>query len=461
MFEATTYKERRWQLKKLMKSGLVILPGNNHVPFNYPSNEYKFRQDSSFLYYFGLDKEGLVGIIDIDNDKEIIFGNDLTVDDMVWTGPVPKLEERVKKVGLSESGTLAELDKFISEAVSKKRDIHFLPQYHFDSIHLLERLLGINHNFINKYASEDLIKAVVAQRSIKSDEEVAEIEKALDISYAMNSLAMQMTKPGIIEREVSGAIEGMALSMGEGISFPIIFSVHGETLHNHYHGNEMKDGDIAVLDSGAESLLHYASDITRTIPVSGKFTDKQKDIYSIVLKAQMDAINAIKPNVTYRSIHLLAAQRIVEGLSNLGIMKGDINDAVENGAHALFFPHGLGHMMGLDVHDMEGLGENFVGYSEEIQRSKKLGVSSLRFGKTLEPGFVLTVEPGIYFIPQLIEQWESENKLKDFINYDKVKEYLNFGGIRIEDDVYVDHTGNRVLGKPIPKEIVDVEKACS
>jgi Xaa-Pro aminopeptidase len=324
-----------------------------------------------------------------------------------------------------------------------------------------DQWLGINPTQVNAQSSQNLIRAVVQQRSIKSDEEVAEIEKALDISYLMNTLAMRASDVGILEREVYGAVEGLALAGGNGVSFPIIFSTHGETLHNHHHENIMHDGDLVLLDSGAESLLHYASDITRTFPVNGKFTQRQKDTYNIVLAAETTAIEAIKPNISYKEIHLNSAKVITNGLKDLGLMKGNVDDAVNEGAHALFFPHGLGHMLGLDVHDMEGLGEGFVGYDKETQRSDQFGLAYLRLAKKLHTGFVITVEPGIYFIPQLFKNWKSENKHADFINYDKVEEYLDFGGIRIEDDVLVTEDSNRVLGKsPIPKTVEDVEQAC-
>ena len=323
-------------------------------------------------------------------------------------------------------------------------------------------MTSVNQNAINNFTSPKLTKAVIEQRSVKSKEEVGEIEYALDIAFEMQTYAMRFTRPDIYERDIAGAIEGIALSMGKGLSFSSIFSVHGETLHNHSYENIMKKGQLVVNDSGAESLLHYASDITRTFPVDGKFTSKQKEIYEIVLKAQMDSIKAIKPGKKYKDIHLLAAKVIVKGLKEVGLMKGDVNQAVKEGAHALFFPHGLGHMMGLDVHDLEGLGENLVGYNKKITRSDQFGLAYLRLAKELEPGFVLTVEPGIYFIPQLIDMWKAENKFSQFINYNKLEEYRHFGGIRIEDDVLVEKTGNRVLGrKEIPKKITDVEEICN
>ncbi|MFH1198289.1 MAG: aminopeptidase P family protein [bacterium] len=461
MFSVQTYIERRKKLKELVKSGLILFPGNNEVPMNYAANTYHFRQDSNFLYYFGLDETGLAAVIDVDSDNDIIFGDDRPVEDVVWMGPLEPLKERAKLVGVNDTSPAEKLDAAIKYAQQRGRKIHFVPPYHADVTLQIESLTGIPHSEVNKNASQDLIKAIVSQRSIKSAEEISEIEKALDVSYEMYEMAMRLTKPGMVEREISGLLEGIALLKGNGISFPMIFSVRGETLHNHYHGNIMKDGELAVLDSGVESLLHYASDITRTFPVNGKFTSLQKGIYNIVLKANTESIKMIKPGLKYKEVHLNAAKITAEGMKELGFMKGNVDDAVSAGAHALFFPHGLGHMLGLDVHDMEGLGENFVGYDDETKRSEQFGLAYLRCARELKPGFVLTVEPGIYFIPQLIDNWKAENRHAEFINYDKVETMKGFGGIRIEDDVLITETGSRVLGKPIPKTIEEVETACN
>lgn len=461
MFNQKTYIQRREQLKKKIKNGLILFLGNNEAPMNYTDNTYRYRHDSTFLYYFGIDVPTLGALIDLDENKEIIFGNDFTVNDIVWMGPQPTIKQLAIKCGINNTQTLNDLESIIKKAVSQGRKIHFIPQYRYDNMLKMQSLLGIDANRINEYASPELIIAVAGQRSIKSSEEIKEIEKAVNIAYEMHVAAMRFTKPGMVEREIAGFIEGLSLSLGSGLSFPPIFSRHGETLHNHHYGNVLKDGDIAVNDSGAESTLHYASDITRTIPVSGKFTQKQKEIYQIVLDANMTAINSIKPGITYKSIHLKSAKVIAEGLKALGLMKGDINRAVKEGAHALFFPHGLGHLLGLDVHDMENLGEKYTGYNEEILRSTQFGLRSLRFAKPLVKGLVLTVEPGIYFIPQLIDQWKVENKFEEYINYQKVELYRTFGGIRIEDDILVTTSGCKVLGKPIPKTIEDVELVAS
>lgn len=461
MFSTQTYIERRRVLKEKVGSGLLLIPGNEEAPMNYPSNTYTFRQDSTFLYYFGLDRDSLFGVIDIDNDKEIIFGYDYTIDDIVWMGPQPKIADGAKEVGIKETYPLEKLEEYIAEAKSSGQTIHFLPQYRFQNKMRFEKLLGLKSFEVDNHRSEKFTKAVIEQRSIKSKDELLEIEYAIDISYEMYTTAMKLAKPGLKEREIYGMLNGIANSMGRGVSFPVICSVHGETLHNHHYENTMKDGDLLLIDSGAESLLHYASDITRTFPVNGKFTEEQKDIYNIVLASQLKAIDSIKPGVKFREVHLTAAEVIAEGLRDIGLMKGDPKEAVKQGAHALFLPHGLGHAMGLDVHDLEGLGENLVGYDKDTQRSEQFGLSALRFGKELQPGYVLTVEPGIYFIPELIEMWKAENKLSDFINYDKVEKFKKFGGIRIEDDIVVTESSCRVLGNnPIPKQVEDVEAAC-
>jgi len=306
-----------------------------------------------------------------------------------------------------------------------------------------------------------MIKGIVALRSIKDKFEIVEIEKAVDIAYEMHTTSMRMAMPGVVDREIAGTIEGISLGLGGPVSFPVILSIHGETLHNHYHGNVLKEGRMMVTDAGAETTMHYASDITRTVPVGGKFNQRQKEIYEIVLDANMKTIEATKPGITNKELHLMAAKVIASGLKDLGLMKGDIDAAVAAGAHAMFFPHGLGHMMGLDVHDMEGLGENYVGYDDEVKRSDQFGTAFLRLGRRHQPGFVFTIEPGIYFIPALIDQWKNEKKFTEFINFDKVEPYKDFGGIRIEDDILVTEDGYRVLGTPIPKTVSDIEETMS
>ncbi len=460
MFRPRTYIERRECLRGQIQNGLILFLGNQESPMNYPDNPYPFRQDSSFLYFFGLDFPNLAAVIDIDQATDCVFGDDPTVDQIIWMGPQPSLKDRCDSVGISNTALLDQLQTLLEKAVNQNRSIHFLPQYRADNISLIKELLPMG-------ASEALTKAVVAQRSTKTQEEIKQIEAALDISYQMHTTAMKMSKPGVFEREVAGAIEGIALSRGVRLAFPTIFSIHGETLHNHYYGNMMKAGDMVVNDSGAESPLHYASDITRTIPVGGKFSPRQRDIYNIVLAAQQKAIETVAPGVEFREIHRLACTILASGLADLGLLKGNIQQAVHAGAHTLFFQCGLGHMLGLDVHDMEALGEDYVGYTDTITRNPEFGWKSLRLARALEPGFVITVEPGVYFIPELIDRWKADNKCADFINYDKVERYKNFGGIRIEDDILVTPVfsvedrsgGHRILGKPIPKTIEEVESA--
>ncbi len=459
MFDKTTYIKRREKLRQKVKDGIILISGNGYSPMNYPSNTYKFRQDSSFLYYFGIDLPGLAGIIDIDNNEDMLFGDDVTLDDIIWMGPQPTLKENAEKVGVKKTLPSKELSEKLRQAIDKKLKIHFLPPYRAENKIMLSQLLNIPISKLKEKSSTELIKAIVDMRSIKEEQEIKELEKAMDTAYLMHTTVMKMAKPGVYEREIAGVMEGIALSSGTMTSFPIILSKHGETLHNHDHSNKLKEGDLLLVDAGCESPMHYATDHTRTTPVGGRFSQIQKDIYQIVLDSQIKAIQAIKPGKTFLEIHLLACEVIASGLSDLGLMKGNVNQAVEQGAHALFMPHGLGHMMGLDVHDMEDLGENYVGYDDEIKRSDIFGTAFLRLGRKLQQGFVLTVEPGIYFIPELIQQWEANKKFAEFINYDKVKSYIGFGGIRIEDDVLVTGDGFHVLGKPIPKTIEDLEKA--
>jgi Xaa-Pro aminopeptidase len=458
MFKPETYSGRRKALRNEVKSGIILLPGNTEAAFNYPANTYHFRQDSTFSYFFGINQPDLAGIIDLDNGNDILFGNDVDMDDIIWMGPQPSMVERGKLAGITNTSPLAALSDYIKDVTTKGRKVHFLPPYRGETKILLSEMLGVAPSGLKAAASEELIKGVVKLRCIKSDEEVKEIEKMVDVAYLMHTTAMKMAYPGVVEQQIAGTIEGIALANAGLVSFPVILSINGQTLHNHYHGNTLVESRMLVVDGGCESeKTLYSSDITRTMPVGGKFNVRQKEIYEIVLKANMEAIAAIKPGVPYREIHLLAARVIAQGLKDAGLMKGDVNEAVKQGAHAMFFPHGLGHMMGMDVHDLEGVGENYVGYDDEIKRSDQFGTAFLRLGRRLQPGFVITVEPGIYFIPALIDQWKAEGKFTEFINFDKVESYKDFGGIRIEDDVLVTETGYRVLGKPIPKTVAEVE----
>jgi len=458
MFEKKVYINRRNKLKEKINSGLVLILGNVDASMNYPSNAYHFRQDSNFLYFFGLDIQGFAGVLDIDNDKDYIFGDDVDMDDIIWMGDQPTVKELAGQVGVENSAPFKELHKFIQNEKAGGRAIHIYPTYRGEHVLTLSEILKVSTSDVENFVSEELIKATVALRSVKEDVEIAEIEKAVNIAYDMHTTAMKMAKPGVVEREIYGQVEGISLAQGGPVSFPVILTINGQTLHNHYHGNTLKEGRIMVTDAGAETTMHYASDITRSVPVGGKFNSRQKDIYQIVLNANMNAIKSVKPGITNKELHLNAVKDVATGLKDLGIMKGDIDEAVSRGAHAMFMPHGLGHMMGLDVHDMEGLGENYVGYGDEIKRSEQFGLAGLRLARTLQPGFVFTIEPGCYFIPKLIDRWKSEGKFTDFINFDKLEEFKDFGGIRIEDDILVTKDGYKVLGKPIPKTIQEVEQ---
>ncbi|MGC9374450.1 MAG: aminopeptidase P family protein [Bacteroidales bacterium] len=459
MFKKDVYIERRNRLQKKLQGGLVLFLGNKESAMNYPDNAYHFRQDSSFLYFFGLDMPNLAGLIDLDSGKEYLFGDDFTIDDIIWMGPQPTIKELAAEIGVENTEPFSQLGNYLRNANNQNRNIHVLPFYRGDTIIQFSNLLEISHSEAENFVSIELIKAVINLRSIKDKYEIEELIKAAAIGYKMHTTAMKMAKPGIYEQEIAGTVEGIALAHGGMLSFPIILSQNGETLHNHDHSNILQEGRLMLTDTGAETTMHYASDNTRTVPVGGKFSQKQKDIYNIVLNAVDHVTSLIKPGIPYRDIHLEAARIIAEGLANLGIMKGNPQDAVREGAHALFMPHGLGHMMGLDVHDMEGLGEDNVGYDNEIKRSTQFGLSGLRLGRKLQEGFVLTNEPGIYFIPDLIHKWETEKINTDFINFDKIKkEYINFGGIRLEDDLLVTDNGSQLLGKRIPITVEEVEE---
>ena len=458
MFKKEIYINRRNNLRNQMKSGLVLILGNPDSPMNYPANTFHFRQDSNFLYLFGLDYQNLAGVIDIDENKHYIFGNDVDLDDIIWMGPQESMKDKAEKVGIDNTSQFGKLNEFLISAIQKGRKVHFLPPYRAENSMLLGDLLGIRPSKVMNYVSSELIKAVVSLRSVKENVEIIEIEKACDIGYEMHTKAMKLAFAGRYEREVAGIVEGIPVSYGGMLSFPVILSQNGETLHNHDHSQILESGKLMLTDAGAETDTHYASDFTRTVPVGGKFSQRQKEIYQIVLNANNAAIAAIKPGVLYKDIHLLASKVIANGLIDLGIMKGNADEAVRQGVHAVVFPHGLGHMMGLDVHDMEDLKEDFVGYDEKTERSDQFGTAYLRLGRELKPNFVLTTEPGIYFIPALIQKWKNEKKFTEFINYNVLESYIGFGGIRLEDDIIVTETGCRFLGgKRIPITIAEIE----
>ena len=457
MFNKETYIQRRQRLKKDIGTGIILLLGNEDTGMNYKDNCYPFRQDSSFLYFIGLDKPSLAAVINIDEDKEIIFGNDPTIDDIVWMGTQPSVSELAAPTGITIVMPVKELKTVIQKAMAAGQAIHFLPPYRPENFIKLSEMVDIPVRAIKEKASVVLIKAVIAQRAIKTNEEVAEINKAVNSSNEMHLAAMRHTKEGMTEMQVAGIVQGIAIGAGGNISYPIIYTVDGQTLHNHPTTKLLRKGELVLCDAGAETAMHYAGDLTRTFPVSKKFSAIQKEVYDIVLGAEQAAAEALAPGKLFRDIHFLAAEHLVEGLKQMGLMKGDAKEAVQQGAHALFFPCGLGHMMGLDVHDMEDLGEQYVGYTDELKKSTVFGLKSLRLGRSLEPGFVLTVEPGIYFIPELIDMWEGQKKFIDFINYDKLATFRHFGGARIEENFLITDKGYQLLGGPLIKTTEEVE----
>ncbi len=461
MFSRQTYIDRRAQLKELVKSGVIVLFGNNPSPANYPNNAYHpFRQDSSFLYFFGQNRDGLAGVIDIDNDRETLVGDDIALDDLVWYGGVDSMADMAQQVGVAHTAPMSQLAQICAEAQRQQRTIHFLPPYRADIKIQIMDLLGIHPAQQKAAASMSLIKAVVKLRSSKSAEEIAEMERAAVIGYKMHTTAMRMCRPGVIEQEIAGTLDGIANGMGAMVSFATILSQHGEILHGAPSMNPLEAGKLMLCDAGAETINNYCSDNTRTTPVSGVFTQKQREIYSIVEDMHDHALQMARPGQTYWDVHFSCCRLMTERLKELGLMKGDTDEALRQGAHALFMVHGLGHMMGMDVHDMENLDQINVGYDDEVRPNlEQFGTASLRMGRRLQEGFVVTDEPGIYFIPDLIDDWRQRGHCADFLCFDKIEEYKDFGGIRIEDDILITKDGCRFLGKDlIPYHADDVEK---
>ena len=460
MFSKETYIRRRAKLKKLVGEGIIVLFGNNESPANYPANGYTpFRQDSTFLYYFGQHRDGLVGIIDIDNDEEWLIGDDIDVEDIVWMGYTPSVADLAAEVGISKTATMAELRSICCCGTATNKTIHFLPPYRHDTKIQIFDLLGIHPSKQKEAASLKLIQAVVKMRATKSAEEIAYIEAACDVGYVMHTTAQMLIKPGVTERFVAGQVDGIARSLAQGNSFGTIFSQHGEIMHGAPSDAELEDGRLVLCDAGCE-LNDYCSDHTRTMPVNGRFTQRQKEIYSIVEECHDYVLEVAKPGVKYQDVHFAVCRTMTERLKELGLMKGDTEEAVRAGAHAMFLPHGLGHMMGMDVHDMEGLGQIYVGFDDETRPNlEQFGTNCLRMGRRLEPGFVVTDEPGIYFIPHLIDLWRKEQHCAEFLNFDKLEEYKDFGGIRIEDDLLITEDGCRFLGqKRIPYHPAELEE---
>ncbi len=460
MFDTATYIRRRNELKKLVKEGIIILFGNNESPANFPNNGYyPFRQDSSFLYYFGLQRDGLVGIIDIDNDKDILVGNDIDIEDIVWYGSVESMTEMMQRCGAQETLPMKALKTICNEALGKHRKIHFLPPYRHDIKIQVFDLLGVHPIQQKEAASMELIKSVVKMRSAKEQQEIEELERAAVIGYKMHTTAMRLTKPGVTEKFVSGQVDGIAHSYGAMVSFPTIYTQHGEILHGAPSMNKLEDGRLVLCDAGGETLNNYCSDNTRTMPVNGKFTQRQLEIYSIVEACHDYTLELAKPGVKYADVHFAVCRLMFDRLKELGLAKGNTEEAVRAGAHAMFLPHGLGHMMGMDVHDMENLDQINVGFDEETRPNlEQFGTNCLRMGRRLEEGFVVTDEPGIYFIPALIDEWKAKKHCAEYLNFDKLETYKDFGGIRIEDDVLITKDGCRFIGKDrIPYHPKDVE----
>lgn len=452
MFVDTVYQNRRRILKHKTGSGLIWLQGNHLIGINYPDNAFPFRQDSNFLYYTGITTPGLHLLIDIDEDEEYLVGNDLTIDETIWVGDLPTLEEQATNAGITKVISLEKLPEKIKAAVNSNRKIHTLPPYHGYQKEAIRTWIDDAHE-----PSTDLIHSIIQMRSIKEDREIREIENALGITAQLHQVVLESCTAGRTEQEIYAKAMEAVLREGGRLAYSAIVTTEGQTLHINTYDNQLKEGQLLLCDMGAENQMHYASDITRTFPVNHTFTSRQKEIYQIVLDTLNKSTASIRPGIEFKEVHFRASANITEGLKSIGLLQGDTEEIVNKGAHALFFPHGLGHMLGLDVHDMEGLGETFVGYNSETQRSETFGTANLRLGRKLEKHHTITIEPGIYFIPQLIHAWESEKKFEEHINYAKLSDWLDFGGIRIEDDVLVTTDGHRVLGPSIPKEIEEIE----
>jgi Xaa-Pro aminopeptidase len=457
MFPRQTYESRRSTLISRFDGGLLLLLGNSESPMNYADNCYPFRQDSTFLYYLGLDQPDLAAVMDVDAGTTVLFGDELTIDHIVWMGDLPSLASRAERVGVTDTRPRGELAELLGRAVTAGRAVHFLPPYRGETKLQLQHLLALAPEEVSQEASVTFIQAVVAQRAHKSAEEVEEIERAVATSVGMHEAAIRMIRPGMREMDIAAAVESMALAAGGRVAFPVIATINGQTLHNHFHGNTLSEGDLFLLDTGAETAMGYAGDLTTTFPVSPRFSQRQKAIQEIVLGAYDAAVAALAPGVPNRQVHFAACRAIFEGMKALGIMKGDTEEALAAGAHAMVMPHGIGHMMGLDVHDMENLGEAYVGYAGEA-RSTQFGLKSLRLARPLEPGFVLTVEPGIYFIPQLMDLWRAEGRHTSFIDYDELVKWKDFGGVRTEEDYLITPDGARRLGPRKPQTVEEIEK---
>ena len=456
MFSKEVYVSRRRVLKEKMlaagQNGIVIFIGNVEAPAQYKDNGYKFRQDSTWLYYFGIDEPRFAAIIDLDGGDESVWADDVDIDDIIWMGPQPTVASRAEAVGVDRTGSYEGFGTEVRAAMSSGRKVHFIPPSRYYNTMMLKALLG------SAEPSRPLIEAIVSMRLVKEPCEIEEIDRACDLGVLMHTTARGAIRIGVMEQEIVGQMEGVTLSKGWGVSFPTILSQRGATLHNHLHDKPIEPGNLLVVDAGAESNTHYASDFTRTYPTGGMFTPKQRDIYQIVCDCNEYAFSLTRPGTSYRDVHIAVAGKMLEGLKAVGLVRGNVEDMVAEGIAGLFQPHGLGHNMGLDVHDMEDLGENLVGYDPDQKRSSQLGLGSLRMARRLVPGNVITDEPGIYFIPALIEQWKAAGTGREFVNFEALKSYYDFGGIRLEDDVLVTPDGARRLGASrLPIQPDDIE----
>ena len=456
MFPTHIYRQRRQALTSRIGDGLLLFIGNDESPMNYADNCYPFRQDSTFLYYFGLDQPKLAAVIDLDEGSTVVYGDELTIDDIVWMGDLPTIAERAGRAGVGETRPREELAGVVGRAAQLGRQVRYLPPYRADTVLLLSRILGLPAEKVLEHASLEFILAVIDQRNVKSDEEVLELERAATTSVEMHVAAMRMARPGMRESDIAAEVERVALAEGGGVAFPVIATVNGQTLHNHFHGNTLVEGDLFLLDAGAQTAMRYAGDLSSTFPVSPSFSVRQRTIYEIQLAAFTTAVEMLAPGVPFREIHFAACRVIAEGMKDLGLMRGNTDDALASGAHAMFFPCGLGHMLGLDTHDMEDLGEVHVGWNGE-PKSRQFGLKSLRLGRELEPGFVVTVEPGVYFVPQLMDLWRANGHNREFLDFDRLDQWREFGGVRNEEVFLITPDGARRLGPAKPLTVDEVE----
>ncbi|MDO5000573.1 MAG: Xaa-Pro aminopeptidase [Bacteroidales bacterium] len=468
MFGKEVYIARRKALLERLagQKGIALFVGNVDAPAQYKDNCYKWRQDSSWLYLFGIDEPRLAATIDLETGEETLYGDDFGIDDIIWMGPMPSVRELADSAGIARTAPYDALG-----AALKGRQVHFLPASRYATRLTLGALLGLDPSEVTSAgkagcakASAPLVRALVALRLVKEPAEIERLDAACDLGYEMHTAARRGIRPGVIEQQIVGDMESVALAKGWGVSFPTILTQHGEIFHCHSHAMPVVPGKLMVIDAGVEANDHYASDFTRTYPTSGRFTQKQRDIYQTVYECNELAFGMIRPGVAYRDVHLAVAAHMLDNLKQLGLVSGDVDGMVADGIAGLFMPHGLGHNMGLDVHDMEDLGENLVGYDDDQTRSPQLGLGSLRMARRLQPGHVITDEPGIYFIPALIEQWKREGTDRGRIDYTKLAGYYDFGGIRLEDDVLVTSDGARRLGaqrQPIaPSDVAAVSAVC-